>query len=209
VYEDTAAAVGLVSARLAILDLDGGAQPMEGEQTSIVFNGEIYNAPALRERLERDGVRFATDHSDTEVVLRLYEQVGERCVEELNGMFAFVIHDRARGMLFGARDRFGIKPLYLARPGGDFAFASEHKVLLAFPGIEREVDRESLFHYLSLRFVPGERSILRGVERLPAAHRFTYDLATRRLEIQRWWRLEFEPDDAPDRAEWARRLRET
>jgi asparagine synthase (glutamine-hydrolysing) len=124
-------------------------------------------------------------------------------------MFAFVIHDRARGLLFGARDRFGIKPLYLARPGGDFAFASELKVLLAFPGIEREVDRESLFHYLSLRFVPGERSILRGVERLPAAHRFTYDLATRTLEIARWWRLEFEPDDAPDREEWVRRLRET
>ena len=116
VYEDRAAGVGLVSARLAVLDLDGGTQPMEGEQASIVFNGEIYNAPALRERLERDGVRFATDHSDTEVVLRLYEHVGERCVEELNGMFAFVIHDRARGMLFGARDRFGIKPLYLARP---------------------------------------------------------------------------------------------
>jgi asparagine synthase (glutamine-hydrolysing) len=209
VYEDVAAGVGLVSARLAILDLDGGAQPMEAERSTIVFNGEIYNAPELRSRLEREGVVFATDHSDTEVVLRLYEQIGERCVEELNGMFAFVIHDRARGVLFGARDRFGIKPLYLARPGGGFAFASELKTLLAVPGIEREVDRESLFHYLSLRFVPGERSILRSVERLPAAHRFTYDLEARTLVVQRWWRLEFEPDRGPDRAEWACRLRET
>jgi asparagine synthase (glutamine-hydrolysing) len=201
--------VGLVAARLAILDLEGGAQPMHTERSTIVFNGEIYNSPELRARLERDGVQFGTDHSDTEVVLRLYEKVGERCVEDLNGMFAFVIHDRERGVVFGARDRFGIKPLYLARPGGDFAFASELKVLLQVPGIEREVDRESLFHYLSLRFVPRERSIFRGVERLPAAHRFTYDVAARTLDVSRWWKLEFAPDREPDRAEWVARLRET
>ena len=209
VAEDPEARVALVARRLAILDLDGGNQPMNAGSATIVFNGEIYNAPELRDRLERDGVRFDSDHSDTEVVLRLYEQVGERCVEELNGMFAFVIHDRPRGVLFGARDRFGIKPLYLARPGGGFAFASELKALLTVPGIERDVDRESVFHYLSLRFVPGERSILRGVQRLPAAHRFTYDLGTRTLDVQRWWRLEFEPDHGPDRAEWVERLRET
>ena len=209
VYHDVAAGVGLAAARLAIIDLDGGAQPMQAERATIVFNGEIYNAPELRVRLERDGVRFDSDHSDTEVVLRLYEQVGERCVEDLNGMFAFVIHDRVRNLLFGARDRFGIKPLYFARPDGEFAFASELKVLLTLPNIERAVDRESLFHYLSLRFVPGERSILRGVQRLPAAHRFTYDMRTRELDVQRWWRLEFEHEDGVERGEWVARLRET
>src|SRR6266404_2029121 len=93
--------VGLVARRLAILDLAGGEQPMRTERATIVFNGEIFNAPELRTMLERAGISFRTDHSDTEVVLRLYEQRGEACVEELNGMFAFVIHDRERGMLFG------------------------------------------------------------------------------------------------------------
>ena len=109
--------VALVARRLAIVDLPGGAQPMANDDGSLVlaFNGEIFNAPELRAELERDGVRFATDHSDTEVVLRLYERGGE-FLPRLNGMFAFVIHDRRRNLLFGARDRFGIKPLYYTRP---------------------------------------------------------------------------------------------
>ncbi len=200
--------VALVARRLAILDLDGGDQPMEGAEATIVFNGEIYNAPELRRELERDGVRFETDHSDTEVVLRLYERLGSAALPRLNGMFAFVVHDRRRGRLFGARDRLGIKPLYYAQPGGAFAFASELKTLLLVPGIGREIDRESLFHYLSLRFVPGERSILAGIRRLPPGHWFSYDLGSGVLELERWWRLRFEPDAEPARAEWKARLRE-
>ncbi len=201
--------VGLVARRLAILDLEGGRQPMTSAdgRLAIVFNGEIYNTPELRERLEREGHRFATDHSDTELVLALYERRGESCLTELSGMFAFAIYDGRRRTIFGARDRLGIKPLYLARPGGGLAFASELRALLRVPGVERELDRQSLFHYLSLRFVPGERSILRGVSRLPPGHLFRFDLVRRELAVERWWRLQFRPEPG-SREEWRARLRE-
>jgi asparagine synthase (glutamine-hydrolysing) len=189
--------VALVARRLAILDLERGEQPMTSPsgRCTIVFNGEIYNAPELRARLERAGRRFATDHSDTEVVLALYEERGSDFLHELNGMFALAILDRERRELLLARDRLGIKPLYYSeRP---FAFASELKALLHVPGIERELDRESLFHYLSLRFVPGERSIFAGVRRLPPGHLLRYDLETRSVQVARWWRLRFGRDGDP------------
>jgi len=198
--------VALVARRLAILDLPGGGQPMANDDGSVVlaFNGEIFNAPELRTELEREGVGFTSDHSDTEVVLRLYERGGE-FLPRLNGMFAFVIHDRRRNGLFGARDRFGIKPLYYTRPHGGFACASELRTLLDVPGVDRELDRESLWHYLSLRYVPGERSILEGILRLRPAHAFRYDMTTGSFTTWGWWRLQFEPEGRDD---WAERLRE-
>jgi asparagine synthase (glutamine-hydrolysing) len=197
--------VALVARRLSILDVEGGHQPMANDDGSlaIAFNGEIFNAPELRAELERDGVRFATDHSDTEVVLRLYERGGE-FLPRLNGMFAFVIHDRRRHVLFGARDRFGIKPLYFARPDGKFAAASELRSLLLVPGVERELDPVALWHYVSLRFVPGG-SPFSGVEQLPPAHAFRYDLVAESHNVWRWWQLRFEPEE---RGDWAERLRE-
>jgi asparagine synthase (glutamine-hydrolysing) len=196
--------VALVARRLSIQDLDGGHQPMANEDGSlaIAFNGEIFNAPELRAELEREGVRFASDHSDTEVVLRLYERGGE-FLPRLNGMFAFVIHDRRRKVLFGARDRFGIKPLYVARPGGKFAAASELRSLLLVPGVERELDPVALWHYVSLRFVPGG-SPFRGIEQLPPGHAFRYDLVAESHNVWRWWQLRFEPEERDD---WAERLR--
>jgi asparagine synthase (glutamine-hydrolysing) len=210
IFRDPEADVGLVARRLAILDLAGGNQPMVDEDASlaIVFNGEIYNAPELRAQLEREGCAFRSDHSDTEVVLRLYQRHGPEFLRELNGMFAFAIYDGRRRSLFGARDRFGIKPLYYVRPGGAFAFASELRTLLQLPGAERAIDRDSLFHYLSLRFVPGDRSILEGVRRLPAGHWFRHDVDRRELQVERWWKLDFRPDAAPSREEWRLRLRE-
>ena len=114
VYHDPAAKVSLGMQRLSILDLEGGHQPMSSADGRfwIVFNGEIFNAPALRQELEAKGRRFRTRNSDTEVLLHLYETEGQRMLERLNGMFAFVIHDRERNLLFGARDQLGIKPFY-------------------------------------------------------------------------------------------------
>jgi len=203
---DAEAGVGLVARRLAIVDLAGGEQPMRSADgaLTIVFNGEIFNAPELRAELEREGHRFASDHSDTEVVLALYERRGQGFLDVLNGFFAFVVWDGRRRLLFGAVDRFGIKPLYLAEPGGGLAFASELKALLLVPGVRRDLDRDSLFHYLSLRFVPGPRSILAGVRRLAPGSSFSYDVRGRRLEVRTWWRLRFR---AVGGGEWRERVR--
>jgi len=200
----------LVARRLAILDLPGGEQPMVSDDglSAIAFNGEIYNVRELKRSLEAEGVRFSSDHSDTELVLRLYETRGLDALSELNGMFAFAILDGRRRRLVAARDRFGIKPLYYARLGGRFALASELRTLLRVPGVARELDRESLWHYLTLRFVPGERSILAGVRRLPPGHLLEVDLDTGELDVRRWYRLEFAPDEGPTRDEWVERLRE-
>jgi asparagine synthase (glutamine-hydrolysing) len=159
-YFDPHDSVSLAMRRLSIIDLESGRQPMRNSDGSvcIVFNGEIYNAPAIRRRLEQEGVRFSTSHSDTEVLLRLYEQTGPELLQELNGMFAFVIHDQRRRWLFGARDRMGIKPLYFHRSNGRFVFASELKALLTLPFIARDVDQQSLFHYMTLLYVPDQRS---------------------------------------------------
>src|SRR5262245_18558885 len=192
----------LVARRLAILDLAGGSQPMVDGEVAIAFNGEIYNAPELRRSLEGEGVSFNTDHSDTEVVLRLYERRGAEGLHELNGMFAFAVYDGRRRRLFAAPDRFGIQPFYYARPGGGFAFASGLRALLQVQGVEREVDRESLFHYLSLRFVPGERSILSGVRCRPPGHWLEYDLDRDELDVRRWWQLEFAAGRGSSREEW-------
>ena len=199
--------VGLVSTRLAILDIPGGAQPMHGEHATIVFNGEVYNAPELRRELEADGARFASDHSDTEVLLRGYERHGVDFLPRLNGMFAFAIHDRRRRTLVLARDRFGIKPLYYHHADGRLAFASELRALLAVAGVERRVDEQSLWHYVSLRFVPGDRSIVEGVRRVPPGHWAELDLDSGRLRIERWWQLRFEREEGVSRAEWLERLR--
>lgn len=184
--------VAVVARRLAIIDVEGGEQPMTSSSgTTIVFNGEIFNAPELRKRLEADGRTFETDHSDTEVVLALWEERGEAGLRELNGMFAFAIADRKRRELVLVRDRLGIKPLYYSEERGSIAFASELKTLLRIPWIEREIDTDSLFHYLSLRFVPGEKSIFRGVKRVPPGHLLRFDLETRKASVSRWWKLEF------------------
>ncbi len=180
-FRDRDASLSLAMRRLAIIDPDGGVQPMSTEdgRYTIVFNGEIFNAPELRGELEAKGCRFQTDHSDTEVILNYYALEGEAMVERLNGMFAFAVYDRDKQRLFCARDRAGIKPFYYFDDGRRFAFASELKSLLALPCLERRVDRQSLFHYMSLMYVPGERTAIEGVRRLPPGHSLTFHLAGR------------------------------
>jgi asparagine synthase (glutamine-hydrolysing) len=189
-YFDERDLVSLAMRRLSILDIAGGHQPMlsEDKQLCVVFNGEILNAPELRRRLERDGARFVTDHSDTEVLLHLYAREGERMLESLNGMFGFVIHDRRRRILFGARDHFGIKPLYYSLNAGRFAFASELKTLELLPDFDSELCPEALSHYLSFQCVPSPLTIYRRTNKLPAAHSFVFDLTSGNLRTQRYWR---------------------
>jgi len=183
--------VSFAMRRLSIIDIAGGHQPMASADDAhwIVFNGEIMNAPELRRQLEAEGCRFVTDHSDTEVLLHLYRRDGEGMLAHLNGMFAFVIHDRQRRLLFGARDQFGIKPFYYALTDSRFVFASELKSLARVPWLDRELSRTAVSHYLSFQCVPAPHTIYRNVSKLPAAHCFTFDLDRKRLRIQRYWQV--------------------
>jgi asparagine synthase (glutamine-hydrolysing) len=209
VHQSPDQSVTLAMRRLSILDLAGGHQPMcNGDGTVwIVFNGEIYNSPELRRQLEQKGRRFRTANSDTEVLLHLYEEEGQMFVNRLNGMFAFVIHDQRRKVLFGARDRFGIKSLYYAHQDGRFAWASELKALITLPWIERDYDPQSVFHYMTLGYVPGEASIWKGIHRIPKAHTFTYDLERGSLTLQQFWRLNLTTIEGHSEDEWTERVR--
>jgi len=185
------ATVGM--ARLAIIDIAHGHQPMANEDESVVlvYNGEIYNAPALRADLERRGVRFQT-RSDTEVILRLYEQDPERVEEHLVGMWAFAIHDRRRRRVVLSRDRFGIKPLFIADAGTSLAFASELQSFdRSLPGFgdRFRLDRAAAHAMLSWSFIPEDASIYEGVKRLAPATRLEIDLATGRRTSRRYWQL--------------------
>lgn len=180
--------------RLAIVDLVHGDQPMFTDDGAItlVYNGEIYNAPALRERMQAEGVVFKT-RSDTEVVLRLYERDPSSVEEHLAGMWAFAVHDRRRNQLVLSRDRFGIKPLFVAARGRALAFASE---LTAFDRSLAplapcfEIDRSAAHAMLSWGYVPENATIFAGVERVPPAHRMTVELATGERRVRRYWSLE-------------------
>ncbi|HTN14041.1 MAG TPA: XrtA/PEP-CTERM system amidotransferase [Sphingomonadaceae bacterium] len=168
----TAPGVGLGHRRLSIIDLAGSPQPMQSGdgRAVIVFNGEIYNFRELRRELEAGGAEFRT-HGDTEVILAAWRKWGVNCLERLHGMFAFALYDLAERTLFLARDRLGVKPLFMAPlSDGSLAFASELKGLLAHPLLRREADPLAIEDYLTWGYVPDHRSILKGVEKLPAGH---------------------------------------
>ncbi len=182
--------------RLAIIDLETGAQPMKGcGDCWIVFNGEIYNYRELRTRLDHP---FRTQ-SDTEVILHLYEEKGPACVHDLEGMFAFVIWDAKAGTLFAARDRTGKKPFYYRHSGDHFVFASE---LAAFEG-PRRLDRASLAPYLAFGYVPPPATMLEGVRKLPPAHTLTFDGAS--VHLERYWEPRVEPVERSE-DEYAERI---
>jgi asparagine synthase (glutamine-hydrolysing) len=185
--------VALGFRRLSIIDLDGGRQPISNETGDIhlVCNGEIYNSPALRRRLEAAGHRFRTQ-TDVEVILHLYEDHGEDCVRQLRGMFAFAVWDERDGSFLLARDHMGQKPLFFAEAAGHFLFASEIQALLASGVIRRELNTEGLWHYLSLRALPDELTLMRGVHKLPAASTLTRS-PDGTLAVRRYWDPRFEP----------------
>jgi asparagine synthase (glutamine-hydrolysing) len=182
--------IGLGSRRLSIIDLSNGRQPISNEDGSIwiVYNGETYNYRALRHELIQRGHTFRTD-SDTEVIVHLYEEMGERCVERLNGMFAFALWDQKEQKLILARDHIGQKPLFYAQEGDDFLFASEVKAILAVSKEARAIDYEAVHQYLSLRFIPSPRTMLRHVCKLPPGHILVY--RDGRINLSRYWQLSF------------------
>jgi len=185
--------LGLGSRRLAILDLSSdGHMPMCNRDGTvwITYNGEVYNFAELRHELENKGYRFAS-HTDTEVILHLYEQDGPDCVKRLNGMFAFAICDlrSSTPTLFVARDHFGVKPFYYFYDGERFAFASEIKALLQVPEIRAELDPESLHQYLTFLWVPDPKTMFRRILKLPAGHSAT--LCKGELKLTQYWDLTF------------------
>jgi len=163
----TGPGTGLGMRRLAIIDLDGGKQPISNEDgtVNVVANGEIYNYRELTEKLKGLGHSFKTK-SDTEVIVHLYEQYGDACVDHLRGMFAFALWDQRKGRLVIARDRVGKKPLFYTCLKDRLLFASEIKSILAHPGVTREVDTVAWDQYMTFEYVPGERTMFRGIQKL-------------------------------------------
>lgn len=179
--------------RLSIQDLEGGHQPMytPDQKFCIVFNGEIFNAPELRKNLENKGYVFQTASSDTEVVLLLYRDIGKKCLDQLNGMFAFVIHDREKNILFGGRDPFGIKPFHYVLENKSISFASEIKSLLVLPWVSDKLNHVSIGHYLTTQTIPAPFTIYKDIRKLGAAHAFSFDLSTHQFSTWKYWRPAF------------------
>ncbi len=200
--------LGLVHRRLSIIDLAGGNQPIGNEDGSIqvIFNGEIYNFRELRTGLEARGHRFRTA-SDTEVLVHLYEELGEHLVDRLRGMFAFALWDRPQRRLLLARDRVGIKPLYVYRDAEKVLFGSEPKAILAHPDVGRRVDPAALEDYLAFGVVPGSRSIFEGIAKLPPAHLLAVGPGEWDRAPRRYWRLDFEPEYGRSAEEWQEAIR--
>ena len=189
----TAPGVTLGHRRLSIIDIAGSPQPMASTdgRLMLVFNGEIYNYRELRAELAVQGAKFHTD-GDSEVILAAYQRWGSDCLSRLHGMFAFAIYDQEAHTVLLARDRLGVKPLFMATlADGSLVFGSELKALTAHPGLRREVDPLAIEDYLAWGYVPDHRSILKGVEKLPAGHFRLLRHDAPWPAPQRWWDVSF------------------
>jgi asparagine synthase (glutamine-hydrolysing) len=189
------AGVAMGMRRLAIIDLSAGRQPISNEDGSIwiVFNGEIYNYRELRELLLARGHRLRT-RTDTETIVHLYEDEGERCVERLRGMFAFAIWDRRERRLFMARDRVGKKPLHYTLVGRTLVFGSEIKSLLQHPDVKREVNPQAISDFLSFGYVPDPATAFKGISKLPPGHTLTFKDGM--VSARRYWDFDYSGDSA-------------
>ncbi|MDJ0741440.1 MAG: amidotransferase 1, exosortase A system-associated [Gammaproteobacteria bacterium] len=207
--------VGLAHRRLSIIDLASGQQPLFNEDGSVVvvYNGEIYNFAELADELKALGHRFRT-HCDTEVIVHAWETWGEACVERFRGMFAFALWDRNRELLFLARDRLGIKPVYFSLlAGGELVFASELKALKAHPGLDRRIDDCAIEEYFALGYIPEPRSIYRNTAKLRPGHTLTVARGNHDLRQRQYWDLAIAPapgrrDIQHDADELVERMRE-
>lgn len=197
-HSDESLGVHLGHRRLSIVDLDAGQQPMWSvdNQLGVVFNGEIYNHVELRGELEKLGHVFATDHSDTEVLLYAYREWGTGFVERLNGMWAFALFDRRARKVVLSRDRFGQKPLYYAEPAaGELAFASELTALVSHSRVETRLSSLAIQKYFAHGYIPQPNSIYEGIHKLPAGSNLIFDLAHPRARIETYWRFELASED--------------
>ena len=204
-YIDNYVALGF--RRLSIIDLEGGTQPIYNEdKTKLVFmNGEIYNYKLLREELIKKGHIFTTE-SDTEVLLHGYEEYKEELLPKLRGMFAFVIYDLKKHELFGARDFYGIKPLYYYLDKKEFIFGSEIKSFLVHPNFKKELNRDMLEDYLTFQYSVGENTFFKNVYKLRPGHYFKYKKGN--LEIKEYYSLKFEPDNSKTERQWKEEIKE-
>ncbi|MCM1507211.1 MAG: asparagine synthase (glutamine-hydrolyzing) [Ruminococcus flavefaciens] len=206
-YIDEGIALG--HRRLSIIDVTSqGDQPIFNEDRSmvIVFNGEIYNYSEIRSELVEAGHKFRTN-TDTEVIIHGYEQYGEKLLDRLRGMFSFVIWDKNKKELFGARDFFGIKPLYYAVMGKTFMFGSEIKSFLEHPNFKKELNADVLENYLTFQYSPTNETFFKNVYKLPPAHYFV--LRSGKFEAHRYWDVHFNEDNTPNLDEWVDKISDT
>ncbi len=187
--------------RLSFLDLEGGHQPIYNETKDMVitFNGEIYNHQEIREELIAKGHVMGSG-ADTEVLIHGYEEWGEEILQKLRGMFAFVIWDKKKETLFGARDFFGIKPFYYTLANGNFIYGSEIKSILEHPDVKKEVNPVALENYLTFQYSVLEETFFKGIFKLMPAHCFTFKGG--KLDIKRYWEPVFEPDHSKSMDQW-------
>jgi asparagine synthase (glutamine-hydrolysing) len=204
----TSGALGLGHRRLAIIDLDGGHQPIANEDQSIwvVFNGEIYNFGDLHDELVKKGHTFNT-RSDTEVIVHLYEQEGEQCFQRLRGMFAIAIWDGRSRTLLLARDRVGKKPLFYFHDGSRIIFGSEIKAILKDPGVTREIDPEAVSDYFSFLYVPAPKSIFKNIRKVLPGHYVV--VSEHGLREASYWDLSFADTDDLTEEKWCEKILET
>ena len=201
--------IALGHRRLSIIGIDeSGNQPLFNEDGSkvLVFNGEIYNYQGIREKLIAAGHIFTTQ-TDSEVLLHGYEEYGVKLLDMLRGMFSFVIWDKKKKELFGARDFFGIKPLYYAKMQGSFMFGSEIKSFLEHPHFVKELNTAALENYLTFQYSPTAETFFKNVHKLPPAHYFTYKDG--KMNTGCYWDVHFDADEKPDLNEWVNRISDT
>ncbi|MBE6865211.1 MAG: asparagine synthase (glutamine-hydrolyzing) [Ruminococcus flavefaciens] len=206
-YVDNSVALG--HRRLSIIDVSSqGDQPIFNEDGScvIVFNGEIYNYQSIRQKLTAAGHVFRTN-TDTEVLIHGYEEYGEKMLNMLRGMFSFVIWDKNKKELFGARDFFGIKPMYYAEMDGTFMFGSEIKSFLSHPAFEKELNTSALENYLTFQYSPTSATFFKHVYKLQPAHYFRYGHG--KLTIKRYWDIHFNSDNSQTIDGWVSKISKT
>jgi len=184
--------------RLSIIDVETGHQPVNNEDQTIwaVFNGEIYNYLELRKELLENGHRFYTDHSDTELIVHLYEDFGIDFVHKLNGMFAIALWDKREKRLFLIRDRMGVKPLFFTMVDNVLIFGSEIKAILSHPAYTPDLNYEGLYHYFTLKNIPAPSTAFKGVHSLLPGEILIFSDA--KILKRRWWKIYFPENDGSD-----------